>query len=233
MVAALVTVYYASESQKFAQGSQRYAEQTLNLTENITKINENISELNQEMIDWYKNPEPLLVNITNLNNNTAFVKRFYGLQSLSETMEDSSEIKVKLRNVGRNAARDLTVELEFQIYSYGHRVGIENPEPEHPHPVKIYSVSTSPSSNNIEYNETCKCTVLNDIVYICADEQGFIPTEDCQKITMYIGHIEQEQEKTINIKLFSINFVTADMILLIKDSNENELQKLNIALVVM
>ena len=68
--------------------------------ENISRLNENISRLNQEIVDWYKHPEPLLINITNLDNYNAFIKRYDGLESVSQLMDEESEIRVKLRNCG-------------------------------------------------------------------------------------------------------------------------------------
>jgi len=198
--------------------------------ENISRLNENISRLNQEIVDWYKHPEPLLINITNLDNYNAFIKRYDGLESVSQLMDEESEIRVKLRNCGWNDAKDLTLYLEFLITSYGQIAGTENPEIEHPYPVKIYSITTTPSSNNIMYNDTYKSSFLDGIGYICTDENGFIPTENCPVINLDIDLIEIDQSKTINLKLFAINSIQGDMILSIKDSNNVELQRIIIHL---
>ncbi len=193
----------------------------------------NISETNKEIVDWFKNPEPILINITNLFlNNTALIRKYDEPTSLKELIEKSSEIQIKLRNVGRNNANNLMVYIDFNVFGYGQTVG-KPPEPEYPYPFKIYSISTSPSTQTIQYNIDKKYTTQNGILILCTDENGFYPSENCSEIDIGIGSIEINQEKTIRIKLFSLNAAWGNMILRIVDESGKQLQKIVINLEAM
>lgn len=193
--------------------------------ENILET-KNISETNKEIVDWFKNPEPILINITNLFlNNTAYIRKYDISTSLKELVEKSSEIQIKLRNVGRNNAHNLMMYLDFNIFSYGQTIG-KPPEPEHPYPFKIYSISTTPPTQTIQYHIDEKYTTQNDMLILCTDENGYYPSENCTNIEIGIGDIEIDQEKTIHIKLFSLNAAHGNMILRIVDESGEQLQRI-------
>jgi len=198
-------------------------------TKNILET-KNISETNKEIVNWYKNPEPILINITNLFlNNTAFIRKYDNSTSLEELVEKSSEIQIKLRNVGRNNAHNLMMYLDFNIFGYGQTVG-KPPESEHLYPFKIYSISTTPPTQTIQYYIDEKYTGQNDILILCTDENGFYPSENCSNIDIGIGSIEIDQEKIIHIKLFSLNVAYGNMILRIVDESGEQLQRIVIKL---
>lgn len=220
------TILYANESRNYAGISQLYANQSANQLQNIT-------QLNQEIIGWYKNPEPILINITNLfSNNTALIRKYDNSTSLEKVIEDSSEIQIKLRNVGRNNANNLMMYIDFNVFSYGQTVG-KPPEPEYPYPFKIYSINTTPSTQTIQYNIDEKYTTQNDIIILCSDENGFYPSINCSNITIGIGSIEIDQEKIIHIKLFSLNAAFGNMDIRIMDERGEQLQRMVINLEAM
>lgn len=192
-------------------------------TKNILET-KNISESNREIIDWYKNPEPILINSTNLFlNNTAFIRKYDNSTSLSEIIDKSSEINITLVNKGRNNANNLMMYIDFNVFGYGQTVG-KPPENEYIHPFKIYSISTTPSTQTIQYNIEKKYTTQNGILTLCTDENGYFPSENCDDIDMGIGSIQIDQEKIIHIKLFSLNTAYGDMIIRIVDEKGQQLQ---------
>lgn len=236
-VSLLVASFTLFSSVDYSKKSLDLFDKNISELENISQtnkeiamINQNISESNREIIDWYKNPEPLLRNLTNLFGDNMAFAGFYGLsRTFSDAIKDSRQIDIKLINDGREAAKGLTMYIDFENIGYGELSGGQTVE-EHPLPFKIYEISTTPKTGSISYNFDKKYTSEYDFIKYCTDENGYFPTDNeyCSNISLNIKDIDVGEEKTIHITLFSISIASADMIVRIVDEDGSELQKITI-----
>lgn len=243
-ILTIVTIVYTLDAKRSAEDSERYADESSKQLQNVSKITKSISILNQELLGWYKNPEPIISNWTNYGRFSSitilnydswldFKDIWYPSYPWQPLSEASTEVIVYLWNSGRAPARDLSLDVYFEIEGYN-----EN-NPQYPYPVKIYSITTP--VDYLGYIEYLNGRYINATMHgsvILATSVGnieFLPEID--NATIYypidvdLGNIIPNDITSFSIKLFSMSkSVKGDMIIYIEDIDEKQLQKITIPL---